>query len=170
MKLARVKYGKALARVERDLNSVIDAVNGNRIASAPGYRVKRTAHGTGLEIDLPEAEQMATPASAGTRMKIITVNGDYLSCRKQMPDASVDNSSALIYVAKPNFLRVTTLNGLILDSWTISIADPGNTRTLVAGAGSGVTAGLIVRQNLNYPYSTGERSVSCSPGRLSPVR
>lgn len=163
MKLARVKYGKALARVERDLNSVIDAVNGNRIASAPGYRVKRTAHGTGLEIDMGQAAEAEPSTSTGTRMKIITVAGDYLTARKQMEDASVDNNSALLYIAKPHFLRVSTLNALVLDGWTISISDPGNTRNLTAGTGSGVTAGLVIQQKLNYPYSVGDTIYAIQP-------
>lgn len=161
MRLRHVKYGHALGRVERDLNLIIDALNENRLASGTGYRLKRSAHGTGLDIDIPEAEDMA--AQSATRMRIVTVEGDYLSCREEASDGTVNNSSMLIYVAKPTFLRVGTLNGLIIDNWIIGITSPGNTRTLTAQPGSGVSTGSMVRQNLNYPYSQGHTIYAIQP-------
>lgn len=161
MRMMPVRYGKALARVERDMNRIIDSLNEARIASAPGYRTKRTANGTTLDIQVPAAE----PASGGPqqRMRIVTVQGDYFTARKEMEDGSVDNTSTLFYVAKPHFLRVSTLNGLVVDGWTISITSPGATRTLTAGAGAGVTAGLIVRQSLNYAYTSGNTIYAVQP-------
>ena len=96
-------------------------------------------------------------------MRIVSLEGDYITARKQSEDGTVDDSSTLYYVAKPHFLRVSILNGLSVDSWTISITSPGNTRTLTAGAASGVTAGLIVRQNLNYPYAVGDTIYAVQP-------
>lgn len=96
-------------------------------------------------------------------MRIVTVEGDYFTARKQAEDASVDDASELFYIAKPHFLRVSVLNTLVLDGWTIGITSPGNVRTLTAGAGSGVTAGLIVNQRLNYPYSANDTIYASKP-------
>lgn len=154
MRLTKVKYPRVLARVERDINAIIAALNENRLASGLGYRLKRTAHGTGLE--LIGGEQVESgDTSGGTRMQIVSVEGDYLTARKESEAGTIDNASTLYYVAKPHFLRVSVLNLLTIDSWRIAITSPGNSRTLTALSGAGVTAGLSVTQRLNYPYEVG---------------
>ena len=152
-KLGHVRFGPALARVERALNVVIDDLNEVRLAKGIGYRLKPTSGGTTLDIQFPKVESPPATGGGSQRMRIVSVSGDFVSCRKQAMDGTVDDTSALIHVAKPHFLRVSVLNGLVVDGWTIGIAAPGNTRTLTATAASGVTVGLIARQTLNYPYA-----------------
>lgn len=163
MRLRTYKFSRPLFKVQEAMNELVAAINENQIASGIGYRLKRTANGTGLEIEIPRAEQTIGTASSIQRMRIVTVNDDYLTCRKQMEDGTVDNNSTLFYVAKPHYLRVTILNAATIDGWLISISSPGNTRILTAAAGSGVTAGLIVTQKLNYSYSSGDTIYATQP-------
>lgn len=131
----------------------------------PGLRVSYKADGTLIELDAvtKQTSSPAAPSSPTVRMRIVTVDGDYFTARRQAEDATVDDTSELFYVAKPHFLRVTILNGLVIDGWTIGISSPGNTRTETAGVGSGVTAGLISNRRLNYPYAANDTIYATKP-------
>lgn len=135
------------------------------IKVGPGLRMSYKADGTLIEL-AAATRQISTPvteSSSVTRMRIVTVDGDYFTARLQAEDGTVNDSSELFYVAKPHFLRVSVLSGLVIDGWTISISSPGNARTETAGASSGVNAGLISSRRLNYPYAANDTIYATKP-------
>lgn len=155
MRLHKVRLSRPLARVERELNKIVAAINENRMAQAPGYRLHRTADGTKLDgLAQQRIVEAGTPGVL-TRYQITSVSGDYVEARRQQEDGSVDPMETPEVIAKPHFLRVSVLNGLTVDGWGISITSPGNVRTLTAQAGAGVSVGRIVTQRMNYPYGVG---------------
>lgn len=125
MNLRRVTYGRALGRVERDMNRIIDVLNGTRLKSAPGYRLKETSNGTSLDIEVPAAEA-STPASA-KQFQLVAVFGDYVTAREW--DGT--NQGALTKIAKPHHLRRSPFD---LQSETVLVEDPvsGNTTYTIA--------------------------------------
>lgn len=134
------------------------------VKAGPGLRLSYKPDGTLIELeDLQKKVTQAVPATAATRMRIVTVDADYVTGRRQAEDGTVDNASELLYIAKPHYLRVATLNGLVQDGWTISIASPGNSRSLTSGAGAGVPVGLIVNQKLNYSYLVNDTIYATKP-------
>lgn len=111
----------------------------------------------------PKQAAVASTPTVISRLRIVTVDGDYVTARKQAEDGTVDNGSELLYVAKPHFLRVSVLHGSTIDGWTIAITSPGTQRTETATAGSGVTAGLQSLRKLNYPYAANDIIYATKP-------
>jgi hypothetical protein len=161
MRLEKVKFGPALGRVERAINKIVGAVNENRLASAPGYRIHGTGNGTALDIQVPKAK--AATAGGDTRMRIVTVEGDYLTCRKQAADGTVVATDAVTLVAKPTFLRVTGTHGITRDGWSQVVVAPAASRTLTAVTAAGITVGLKVIEEVRPSYSINDTIYAMQP-------
>jgi len=108
MKLHRVRLSRPLGRVERELNKVVEAVNGNRLAQAPGYRLHRTSDGTKLEVEVPKVE----PAEAGSSVqqyKLTAIFDDYIEGKTW---DGTNLGTTAVKIAKPWRLRKTGWHGV----------------------------------------------------------
>lgn len=161
MNLKGFRFTPPLRRVERALNQVVDAVNENRLAVGLGYRLKRTANGTSLDIQVPAA--VAAEASPSVRFQIVTIAGDYLTCRRQSADGTVDANGAITSIAKPTFLRVTGVHGVTRDGWSYSVVAPANVRTLTNVSAAGISVGLTVVEELRPSYTIGDTIYASEP-------
>lgn len=139
------------------------------IKVGPGLRLSYKTDGALIELAASKRESISTTATSIERIKIVSVEGDYVTGRSQAEDGTVDANSELFYVAKPHFLRVSVLNGVTIDGWTIGISSPGNTRTETATTGSGVTNGLQSTRRLNYPYAVNDTIYATKPSGKTAV-
>jgi len=106
MRLNRVKFSRPLAKVERAMNDIVDAVNENRLAPAPGYRIRGTGTGTTLDISIPKVE--AGIAASIQQYRITAIFDDYLEARTW----NGTSQGSAVKIAKPWRLRKTGWDGV----------------------------------------------------------
>jgi len=89
------------------MNEIVDAVNENRLAPAPGYRIRGTGTGTTLDISMPKVE--AGIAASIEQYRITAIFDDYLEARTWN---GTTQGSTTIKIAKPWRLRKTGWDGV----------------------------------------------------------
>ena len=134
-----------------------------RVKTGPGLRYSYKTDCTLIELLPQRRTAPAGEASPSTRMKILEIAADYLRCRTQSADGSVDDGETLIRVAKPAFLRVTGINGTTRDGWSYSVVDPASERTLTAATAPGITAGKQVIEEVRPSYKANDTIYAIQP-------
>jgi len=144
---------------------VLRCLRERTVKVGPGLRLSYKIDGTLIELASQAAAAGASsePSSSISRMRIVSVEGDYVTARNQVEDGTVDDNSELFYVAKPPFLRVTGINGITRDGWTYAVSSPANTRTLTAAGAPGITAGLLMIEDLRPSYVAGDTIYATLP-------
>ena len=138
------------------------------VKTGPGLRHSYKSDGTLIEL-IPVIVRSGGSAVSDTRMKIVTIEDDHLTCRTQSADGTVDAAETPIKVAKPTFCRRTGIDGITRDGWSYSVPALAATRTLTAVAVAGITNGLIVLEELEPSYKVDDTIYATQPSGQTAV-
>jgi len=121
------------------LNKLLSFAKSNQLVEGVGYRLLRTTRGTALEIQAGGGS--SAPGSTVQRFNVLSPQDDYVAC--QRADVSGISYGAVVNVAKPVELRVSSWEGKKIGDWTYS-----RTNTQIRNARRATYAGTPVPDGL----------------------